>query len=134
MASFDTGGIAATMARFEKLATGTDEACKKAVRAGGRLLAERLNAAAPVDTGALSRSVKAGTVSWDAGDGYHCTVRPEGENHGEPLAKIGNILEYGRSNMPARPWFQPTVDGSEAEVKAAMQAAFSAEQARNAGG
>ena len=54
----------------------------------------------------------------------HCEVKPGGENHGESLAKIGNILEYGRSNMPARPWFNPTVEQATGEVTQAMQAAF----------
>ena len=90
----------------------------------GKLLAERLAAAAPVDTGALAASIKAGSVDYNAADGYHCEVMPVGENHGENLAKIGNILEYGRSNMPARPWFNPTVDQATGEVTQAMQAAF----------
>lgn len=124
MATFSTGGIAAELQRFDKLAKGTDEACRKAVEAGGKLLAQRLGEAAPVDTGALASSIKAGSVSYDAGDGWHCQVTPKGENHGENLAKIGNILEYGRSDMPARPWFNPTVDKASGEVKEAMQHAF----------
>lgn len=124
MGTFSTGGIAAEMQKLDKLAKGTDAACSKAVKAGGALLAQRLGEAAPVDTGALAASIKAGAVSYDAGDGWHCEVAPTGENHGENLAKIGNILEYGRSNMPARPWFNPTVDQATGEVTAAMQQAF----------
>lgn len=124
MGTFTSGGIAAELARFDKLAKGTDAACQKAVKAGGKLLAERLAAAAPVDTGALAASIKAGAVDYNAADGYHCEVKPVGENHGESLAKIGNILEYGRSNMPARPWFNPTVEQATGEVTQAMQAAF----------
>lgn len=124
MGTFSSGGIAAELSKFDKLAKGTDAACRKAVKAGGKLLAERLAAAAPVDTGALAASIKAGSVDYNAADGYHCEVTPVGENHGENLAKIGNILEYGRSNMPARPWFNPTVDQATGEVTQAMQAAF----------
>ena len=139
---FTTGGIAAEMSRFDKLARGADDACKRAVKAGGKLLAEKLREAAPVDTGALRKSIKAGPVTYNAGDGYCCEVAPVG-NHpktGEPLAKIGNILEYGRSSsakrrkykcnapkgktstMAARGWFNPTVKAAEGEVLAAMQA------------
>lgn len=124
MGTFSSGGIAAELSKFDKLAKGTDAACRKAVKAGGKLLAERLAAAAPVDTGALAASIKAGSVDYNAADGYHCEVKPVGENHGENLAKIGNILEYGRSNMPARPWFNPMVDQATGEVTQAMQAAF----------
>ena len=124
MGTFTSGGISAELKKFDKLAKGTDAACRKAVKAGGKLLADRLAENAPVDTGALAASIKAGPVGYNAGDGYYCEVAPKGENHGENLAKIGNILEYGRSNMPARPWFNPTIEQATGEVTAAMQAAF----------
>ena len=124
MGTFTSGGIAAELKKFDKLAKGTDAACRKAVKAGGKLLADRLAENAPVDTGALNKSIKAGAVNYNAGDGYYCEVAPVGENHGENLAKIGNILEYGRSNMAARPWFNPTIDQAAGEVTQAMQAAF----------
>ena len=132
MGTFTCSGIAAEMSKFDKLAKGTEAACQKAVQAGGKLLADKLAAAAPVlktprkgvTPGALQKSVKAGKVAYNAGDGYHCEVGPKGTDHGENLAKIGNILEYGRSNMPAQPWFDPTVAGAAGEVKAAMQEAF----------
>lgn len=124
MATFTCSGISAQLAKFDKLGKGTDAACQKAVKAGGKLLAERLADAAPVDTGALQRSIKAGKVDYNAGDGYHCEVKPVGTNHGESLAKIGNILEYGRSNMAPRPWFNPTVEKARGEVTQVMQSAF----------
>lgn len=131
MGTFTTGGIAAELSKFDKLAKGVDEACKKAVKAGGKVLAERLSAAAPVDTGTLAANIKAGTVQYNAADGYHCEVAPVGENHGENLAKIGNILEYGRSNMRPRPWFNPTVADYTGDVVNAMQAAFNQAQGVN---
>ena len=124
MGTFTTGGIAAELEKFDGLAKGCDDMCKAAVKAGGKKLAEKLSEAAPEDTGALKKSIKAGSVQYSAGDGYSCEVAPMGENHGENLAKIGNILEYGRSNMPPRPWFNPTVDRAGGEVIQAMQDAF----------
>ena len=128
MATFSTTGIAAELARFEMLAENTENACTKAVQAGGELLAERLSAAAPVDTGKLSRSIKAGGVDYNAGDGFNCTVMPVGENRGQNLAKIGNILEYGTSKMSARPWFHGTVGQSAGAVTQKMQEAFNEAQ------
>ena len=124
MGTFTTGGIAAEMSKFDRISKGADAALEKAVKAGGKALAGYLSEAAPVDTGALRDSIKAGKVEYNTGDGYHCEVKPVGENHGEPLAKIGNILEYGRSNMPPRPWFNPTVDRAGGEVIQARQDAF----------
>ncbi len=129
MGAFATGGIAAEMEKFEKLARGSEESCRKAVKAGGKLLAEKLSDAAPVRTGALAASIKAGAVKYSAADGYYCEVAPTGTNaEGENLAKIGNILEYGRSNMPARPWFAPTVDNAAAEVNNVIRDVFQAAQ------
>ncbi len=132
MGTFNTGGIAAELEKFDGLARGTDEACRQAVAAGGKALAARLKEAAPVYTGtrrdikpgALRDSVKAGKVDYNAADGYNADVGPVGKDHEEPLAKIGNILEYGRSNRPAQPWFNATVARVADEVTQAMQRAF----------
>lgn len=133
MGTFTTGGIAAELDKFDKLARGTDKACEKAVKAGGKLLAEKLAKSAPVYSGthkdvkpgALRDSIKAGKVSYNAGDGYYCEVAPTGKDpRGEPYAKIGNILEYGRSNMAPRAWFNPTVAAATDEVTDIMKQAF----------
>lgn len=128
MGTFTTGGIAAEMSKFDRISKGADAALEKAVKAGGKALAGYLSEAAPVDTGALRDSIKAGKVEYNTGDGYHCEVKPVGENHGEPLAKIGNILEYGRSNMPARPWFNPAVADHTGDVVNVMRKAFTEAQ------
>ena len=128
MGSFECSGIGEIAVQFEKLSQGTDQACRQAVKAGADVLKEELAAAAPVDTGALAASIRPSSVQYDAGDGWYSEVRPVGENHGENLAKIGNILEYGRSNMAPRPWFAPTIASAKAKVESAMQAAFNAAQ------
>ena len=130
MASFSCTGVGEIAVQFEKLAQGTEKACQQAVKAGAEILKEQLSAAAPVDTGALAASIKAGSVQYNAGDGWYSEVKPVGENHGENLAKIGNILEYGRSNMAPRPWFAPTIQSAKGEVESAMQAAFNAAQGK----
>ena len=131
MAAFTTVGIAAEMQKIDKTAKNVERACTAAVKAGGKLLAEKLAENAPKRTGGLAESVKAGAVKYDAGNGYYCKVAPDGKNaQGESYAKIGNILEYGRRNMAARPWFNPTMEQSESEVTQAMQAAFQKETAK----
>ena len=83
-----------------------------------------------METGALRDSIKPGPVKYSAADGYYCEVKPVG-NHpstGEPLAKIGNVLEYGRSYGATKKaglgWFHPTVKAAEGEVLAKIQAEF----------
>lgn len=127
MAGFEVKGMEATIAQFQRAAMNTEDAVKRAVKAGGKLVAEKLKEKAPVDTGALRDSIKPGPVKYSPSDGYSCEVKPEG-NHpktGEPLAKIGNVLEYGRSygktNKAALGWFHPTVKAAEKEVLEAMR-------------
>ena len=122
---FTTGGIAAEIAKFDRLASGIGPACENAVKAGGKVLAEALRDAAPEDTGALKKSIKAAKVQFSTADGHYSEVGPGKAKHpktGESLAKVGNILEYGRSNMKPRPWFNPAVKRAEPAVLAAMQA------------
>ena len=66
MGTFTTGGIAAEMSKFDRISKGADAALEKAVKAGGKALAGYLSEAAPVDTGALRDSIKAGKVEWGA--------------------------------------------------------------------
>lgn len=130
MAAFEVKGMEATIAKFQRAAMASEDAVKQAVKAGGKLVASRLQDKAPVRTGALHDSIKAGPVKYSAAEGYFCEVKPVG-NHpesGEPLAKIGNVLEYGRSYGDTKKaplgWFHPTVKAAEVEVLAAMQAAL----------
>lgn len=127
---FEIRGMEAAIAQFAQLAAGSEETAKRAVKAGAVALAERLREQAPVDTGALRDSIKPGPIKYSAADGYYCEVKPVG-NHpatGEPLAKIGNVLEYGRSYGATKKaglgWFHPTVKTAEGEITAVMQAEF----------
>jgi hypothetical protein len=75
--------------------------------------------------GALAKSIKAGKVKKSGSESY-IEVFPQGvdTNHtkgGVRNAVKGFVLEYGRSNMPARPWISAANDASGAEVNAAME-------------
>ena len=136
MGTFNTTGIASELEKFDMKRKGADKAIEAAVEAGGKMLAKRLQNAAPERTGGLKKSIKAGKVEYNAADGFHCDVGPVGKNErGEPYAKIGNILEYGRSaqardpgrdinEMRGKAWFNPAVASAENEVKNAMKQAF----------
>ena len=128
-------GMDAVITKFTKLEGNVDKAAKAALKAGSEIVVDRLKEAAPVYSGphkdvtpgALRDSIKAGSVKHSTTDGYTVTVRPEGEDHGQNLAKIGNILQYGRSNMPARPWFHETVAAAESEIIGAITESFTKE-------
>jgi len=65
--------------------------------------------------GTLEKSIGTGRIKKSrSGTGIHTDVFPQGNQpHGYPRkgkrgnvsnAQVGFVLEYGRSNMPARPW------------------------------
>lgn len=94
-----------------------------AVTAGAAIVKDTLQAAAPRRTGGLSESIKAKAAQYDTINGHYADVYPDGKDeHGQRYATIGSVLEYGRSNMPARPWIRPTVDAAGDKVSAAMAA------------
>jgi len=130
---FEVSGMDAVIAAFARREGRAEAAVKKAVKAGGEYLAERLSEAAPKDTEALANSIKPGPVKYSAAEGYYCEVKPVG-NHpktGEPLAKIGNILEhgrsYGRTHKAGIGWFHPTVKLEEGEAVNVIGEAFDKE-------
>ena len=55
---FEIRGMEATIAQFKQLAAGSEEAAKRAVKAGAKVLAQRLQEKAPVDMGELRDSIK----------------------------------------------------------------------------
>ena len=56
-------------------------------------------------TGALTASIKVSAVKERDG-GKFVEIAPTGtDRHGVRNAEKGFVLNYGRSNMPARPWF-----------------------------
>ena len=123
----ETSGMEAIISQLKAKEAGAEAAVKTAVKAGAQYVASCLQENAPVDTGALRDSIKPSAVKYNAADGYYCEVKPVG-NHpatGEPLAKIGNILEYGRSYGRTQKaplgWFHPTVRAAEGEALEAMQ-------------
>lgn len=77
--------------------------------------------------GHVRDSIKAKPVQYDAANGYHSRIELVGKDpkSGEPLAKIGNILEYGRKNGKGkRPWFKKTIVREESATIAVMNEAF----------
>lgn len=119
-------GLANEIAKLEYKGAATDEACKRAVKAGATYISEALKNSVPKLMRHVEKGIRAQPVKYDAANGYYSEVGPHGDDPvtGEPLAKIGNILEYGRSNMPALPWFHETLQREEKATIAIMDAEF----------
>ena len=123
MAAWEVDGLDQLIEMMKLEETRVERNGPAAVLAGAEVLRQELEAAAPVRTGGLAGSIRVGKVAKDTINGIHCDVYPDGKDpHGERYATIGSVLEYGRSNMPARPWLRPTAEGVGAAVQAAVAA------------
>lgn len=75
----------------------------RALDASGRLVEQRARAGAPVDTGALARSITA------TREGVEVRVGPN-------VGVYAAVQEYGSATTPAHPYLRPALDYSERVV------------------
>lgn len=123
MATFDVSGIDEAVKALNLAADQIKKLAPAAALAGGQAAAELLSGAAPVRTGQLSGSMKIDGPHTSVANGTYVDVYPDGRRaDGERNATVGYVLEYGRSNMPARPWMRPTLEGGSDAIGAAMAA------------
>ena len=121
MATFNVTGIDEAIQQLNLQAETIQRLGPAAAMAGGAAAAEALAATAPVRSGQLAGSMKVAGPYHTVADGYYCDVYPNGTRvDGERNATVGYVLEYGRSNMPARPWMRPALDSSAEAITAAM--------------
>ncbi len=79
-------------------------------------------------TGELLESLGTTPARIDRDGNYNVKIGfSEPRKDGTSNAKIANILEYGRSNQPAKPFLKPAKTNSKQECLAAMQQQFSKE-------
>lgn len=121
MATFDTVGIDEAIKQFDLKSEEMQRLAPEAVMAGARVAAGVLADTAPYRTGQLSGSITIKGPYHNVVDGHYADVFPDGKrNDGERNATVGYVLEYGRSNMPARPWMRPATESHADEINGAI--------------
>lgn len=111
MAKFTVTGLDDVMEAMLRQEAIVEEAVPEMLKAGGEVLkrafqteTKKFNTTGRA-TGALTASIKVSAVKERDG-GKFVEVAPTGKDrHGVRNAEKGLALNYGRSNMPARPWF-----------------------------
>jgi HK97 gp10 family phage protein len=104
----DTAGV--TVEGDEQLASTLSRAAdeiaepSKALDDAGRLVEQRARAGAPVDTGALARSISA------TRSGVEVTVGPQ-------VGVYAAVQEYGSATTPAHPYLRPALDYSDTVIE-----------------
>ena len=79
-------------------------------------------------TGALLASIKVSAVK-EIDGGKRVEIYPNGKDkHGVRNAEKGFVLNYGRSNMPARPWFTAANEKAADDVVSEMRRVWEEKQ------
>ncbi|WP_303002000.1 HK97 gp10 family phage protein [Dialister invisus] len=125
--------------RLSRLGDKTDEIIPKVLEAGGEVVEQkvRANLSAVIgrdtkeesrSTGELLSALGVTPAKIDRDGNYNVKVgfsepRPDGRSN----AMIANVLEYGKSGQPAKPFLKPARTAARAPCIEAMKAAFERE-------
>lgn len=125
--------------RLSRLGDKTDEIIPKVLEAGGEVVEQkvRTNLSAVIgrdtkeesrSTGELLSALGVSPAKIDRDGNYNVKVgfsepRPDGRSN----AMIANVLEYGKSGQPAKPFLKPARSAARAPCIEAMKAAFERE-------
>lgn len=134
MAELRLEGFDEMLQDLERHVDGMDESCALAVMAGAEEALKAMQVTVPVRTGGLKKHLKTKGPFHNYIDGHYAFVYPtghkrtytpkKGKRQGKDVEvtynQIGFVLEYGRSNMPARPWMRPAVENNRETIGEAM--------------
>ena len=125
--------------RLSRLGDKTDEIIPKVLEAGGEVVEEkvRANLRAVIgrntkersrSTGELLSALGVSPAKIDRDGDYNIKVGfAEPRSDGRSNAMIANVLEYGKSGQPAKPFLKPAKTVARAPCIEAMKAAFEKE-------
>ena len=127
------------LAKLSRLGSQTDSIAKKVLQAGGEVALDKVrsNLSAVVgvgnksesrSTGELERALGLSPVMVDKNGNHDIKVGfSEPRTDGSSNAKIANILEYGTSSQPAKPFLKPAKSAVKKQCADAMKSAFEKE-------
>lgn len=120
--------------RISKLKDKTDEIIPQVLKTGGEIVFKRIEGNlrsvigrdtkhASRSTGELLSALGISPVKIDRDGAHNLKIgfsepRPDGESN----AKIANIIEYGKSGQPARPFLKPAISATKKKCIDAMTA------------
>ena len=127
------------LTRLSQLGAKADEIAEKMLEAGGEVLLSRVksNLAGVIgkgtkypseSTGELERSLGLSPAKLDRNGNHNIKVGfAEPRSDGGSNAQIANIIEYGKSGQPAKPFLKPAKSASKKQCIEAMKQAFETE-------
>lgn len=134
MAKFNVVGLDDMQERMLRQEQIAEEAVPEMLKAGGAVMQEAQKAEirkmfrSHRSTGDLAASVIVSKIK-EKNDAKMVEVYPDGKDrHGVRNATKGFVLQYGRKNMPARPWFTAANTKAADAVNAEMRRVWEAKQ------
>lgn len=127
------------LAMLSRLGSQTDTIAEKVLQAGGEVALDKVrsnlkavvgsgNKGESRSTGELERSLGLSPVMVDKNGNHDIKVGfSEPRSDGSSNAKIANILEYGTSSQPAKPFLKPAKTAVKKQCVDAMKSAFEKE-------
>lgn len=128
--------------RLSRLGDKTDDICGKVLTAGGEVVLAKTksNLASVIgkdtkyksrSTGELERALGLTSVKMDRKGNLNIKVGfAEPRSDGGSNAMLANIIEYGKSGQPARPFLKPARSSSMKQCIEVMKSAFEQEVAK----
>ena len=125
--------------KLSRLGDKTDEIIPKVLEAGGEVVVEKVRAnlcsvvgrdttVGSRSTGELVSALGVSPAKIDREGNYNVKVGfAEPRSDGRSNAMIANVLEYGKSGQPAKPFLKPARTASRAPCIAAMKQRFEQE-------
>lgn len=122
----------ALIAKLNRLGERTDKVCEKALKAGAEVAEKAIssNLSAVIgkgtklpsrSTGQLQKALGVSPVKVDAKGNYDIKIGfSEPRSDGDSNAKIANILEYGKSGQPPKPFLKPAKSKSRKQIMQAI--------------
>ena len=127
------------LAIISRLGNQTDSIAEKVLQAGGEVALDKVRSNLKVvvgsgnkgesrSTGELERSLGLSPVMVDKNGNHDIKVGfSEPRTDGSSNAKIANILEYGTSSQPSKPFLKPAKSAVKKQCVDAMKSAFEKE-------
>ena len=127
------------LTKLSRLGQDTDAVAEKVLRAGGKIVLDKVrdNLESVIgrdtkhpsrSTGELLSSLGLSPVLVNRGGNHDIKIGfAEPRSDGESNAKIANILEYGKSGQPPKPFLQPARSASKKECMRVMEEALKEE-------
>lgn len=101
---------------------------KKQMRANLKAVVGKGTETKSRSTGDLVKSVKTTKIYKVKNGDLHIKIGIYGyDRKGVPNPLKANVLEHGRSNMPAKPWLKPAIETTRSDVEKAMINKFNEE-------